>query len=123
MERWEENERAEREQVVRKARERVVSDFEKGMGMGLGVGGSGRRAVLDDGIAGVKFDGDAVERISKEAEDKAIRIIEKEQNEARKSKLAAFWLPSLTPDAKVGPLKDVKLQTLCQVGGQPHPIS
>jgi nitric oxide synthase-interacting protein len=125
MERWEDNERREREDARRGARERVVSDFERGMALG----GRGGRRRLDEKVDGVesgggfKFDGETVERVAKEAEEKALRSIEGEQVEARKSRLAAFWLPSLTPEAKLGPLKDVKLYTMCHVGGTAHPIS
>lgn len=113
-------------------------DFEKGMGLGMGGPSSsaGRKAIEQSSAArinatsarpgdGVKLDlnGDHVERLAREAEEKALRMIELEQAEARKHKLAAFWLPSLAPEAKLGPLKDVKLQTLCHVGGEGHPLS
>ena len=131
MERWEVNERREREDGKRAARERVVRDFERGMALG---GRGGRMRVDDqvgngegrgkgDGVGRFEFDGETVEKVAREAEENAMRMIEVEQVEARKSKLAAFWLPSLTPEAKLGPLKDVKLHTMCHVGGTPHPIS
>ncbi|KAK6908311.1 nitric oxide synthase-interacting protein [Kwoniella mangroviensis CBS 8886] len=127
MERWEESERSEREEAKLKARERVVSDFEKGMSLG---GSSTVKRIpigedKDKSTTKSKFelDNNAVEKVAKEAEEKALRVMELEQSESRKAKLAAFWLPSLTPEAKLGPLKDVKLQTLCHVGGSPHPIS
>ena len=130
MERWEGSERREREEGKRAARERVVRDFERGMALGgkggrlrvsekVGEGGDGR----GEGGGRFEFDGETVEKVAREAEEKAMRMIEVEQVEARKSKLAAFWLPSLTPEAKLGPLKDVKLHTMCNVGGTPHPIS
>jgi len=123
---WEENERREREDAKRAARERVVKDFERGMALG---GISGRKVGVDEGKSiGEKggkfeFDGETVGRVAKEAEEKAGRMIESEQVEARRHKLAAFWLPSLTPEAKLGPLKDMKLETMCHVGGTGHPIS
>ncbi|WWD04743.1 hypothetical protein V865_002814 [Kwoniella europaea PYCC6329] len=127
MERWEEAERLEREEAKLKARERVVSDFEKGMSLG---GSSTVKRIpigedKDKSTTKSKFelDNNAVEKVAKKAEEKALRVMELEQSESRKAKLAAFWLPSLTPEAKLGPLKDVKLQTLCHVGGLPHPIS
>ncbi|WWC95980.1 hypothetical protein V866_002847 [Kwoniella sp. B9012] len=127
MERWEESERLEREEAKLKARERVVSDFEKGMSLG---GSSTVKRIpigedKDKSTTKSKFelDNNAVEKVAKEAEEKALRVMELEQSESRKAKLAAFWLPSLTPEAKLGPMKDVKLQTLCHVGGSPHPIS
>ena len=47
------------------------------------------------------------------------------QEEARKSKLPDFWLPSLTPEAKASVLdyKDIKLQTLCHAVAPSHPLS
>ncbi|WVW84539.1 hypothetical protein I302_106573 [Kwoniella bestiolae CBS 10118] len=129
MERWEESERLEREEAKIKARERVVSDFEKGMSLG-GSSSARRIPIGEDKASSTKngsdkfeLDNNAVEKVAKEAEEKALRVMEQEQSESRKAKLAAFWLPSLTPDAKIGPLKDVKLQTLCHIGGSPHPIS
>ncbi|WVF69337.1 hypothetical protein IAT40_004113 [Kwoniella sp. CBS 6097] len=132
MERWDENERLEREEAKIKARERVVTDFEKGMSLGGSGGVHPKRIAIgeddkkkENGIGGSRFqlDQSGIEKVAQEAEEKAMRLIEAEQVESRKSKLAAFWLPSLTPEAKLGPLKDVKLQTLCHLGGQPHPIS
>lgn len=129
MERWEERERMEREEAKAKARERVVQDFEKGMALG-GTGGRGivrNEEAEKKGESGVgskfKLDESIVEKVAREAEEKAMKVLEEEQTEARKAKLAAFWLPSLTPEAKMGPMKDIKLQTLCHVGAQPHPIS
>lgn len=124
LEQWDTNERRERDDAKRAAHERVVKDFEKGMALG----GGGGRVRLDEGkevgkAGKFEFDGETVERVAREAEEKAGRLIEAEQVEARKHKLAAFWLPSLTPEAKIGPLKDVKLQTMCHVGGSRHPIS
>ncbi|WWC62438.1 uncharacterized protein I303_105034 [Kwoniella dejecticola CBS 10117] len=128
MERWDEAERLEREEAKIRARERVISDFEKGMSLG-GSSTARRIAIGEDkkgssnGLSKFELDNNAVEKVAKEAEEKALRLIELEQSESRKAKLAAFWLPSLTPEAKLGPLKDVKLQTLCHIGDSPHPIS
>jgi nitric oxide synthase-interacting protein len=124
LERWEDNEARERNEAKQKARERVISNFEKGMGLGQGI--SGRKAIDVKSLASgfeTKEDGGRVERLLEEAENKALTVIEEEQMEARKSKLAAFWLPSLAPEAKLGPVKDMKLQTMCHVGGEQHPIS
>ena len=123
LERWEANEVRERAEAKQRARDRVVSDFEKGMGLG-GVGG--RRVIEEkagDGVGRFKFDQDAMERVAKEAEEKALKTIESEQAEARKAKLPAYWLPSLAPEGRLAPLKDVKLQTMCNVGTSPHPLS
>ena len=38
-----------------------------------------------------------METLTREAEEAALRQIEREQAEALKSKLPDFWLPSLTP--------------------------
>lgn len=72
------------------------------------------------------FDSSTVETLAREAEEVALRLIEREQAEALRSKLPDFWLPSLTPTyASNGPpssLKDVKVQTMCRGGEPPHPI-
>jgi nitric oxide synthase-interacting protein len=57
---------------------------------------------------------ETIESLASQAEEKAMRAIEAEQQEARKSKLAAFWLPSLAPEGRLTPIKDVKLETVCQ---------
>lgn len=131
-------EELEREQAKQDARSRVLKDFEKGLGLGRPGSGSawnntvGKKDIpetnsTEESDRGVKrkfeFDQDAVERLAKEAEDAALATIEKEQVEARRSKLPSFWLPTLAPEAKLGPLKDVKLQTLCNVGEHPHPLA
>ena len=73
------------------------------------------------------FDTSAVERLTREAEEAALRQIEREQAEALKSKLPDFWLPSLTPTyTSSGPptsLSDVKLQTTCHGGNPLHPLA
>jgi len=69
-----------------------------------------------------EFDPEAAKKLAQEAEDEAVRQLEIEQNEARKAKLPAFWLPSLTPESQVGllPLKDLKIQTMCHGSEPPH---
>ena len=72
------------------------------------------------------FDSSTVETLAREAEEAALRQIEREQAEALRSKLPDFWLPSLTPTySSTGApqsLKDVKVQTTCRGGDPPHPI-
>jgi nitric oxide synthase-interacting protein len=72
------------------------------------------------------FDSTAAERVAQEAEEAALRQIEREQAAALRSKLPDFWLPSLTPTyTSSGPpssLADVKVQTTCRGGNPPHPI-
>ncbi|KAK4684669.1 nitric oxide synthase-interacting protein, partial [Tremellales sp. Uapishka_1] len=121
MERWEANDRRERDDARSKARERVVKDFERGMGLGERAKAVGAKGETGDKTFDLSMGN--VDAIAAEAEEKAMRTIEAEQVEARKAKLAAFWLPSLAPEAPLGPLKEVKLQTLCHVGGQGHPIA
>lgn len=74
-----------------------------------------------------EFDASVVEKLQREAEEAAMRKIEKEQAEALKSKLPDFWLPSLTPTyASTGPptsLGQVKIQTMCRAGNPVHPLS
>lgn len=72
-----------------------------------------------------KFDFDTtdIESATRQAEEAALRQIEKEQNDARRAKLPAFWLPSLMPSSNESvSLKDVKLQTVCRMGGTAHAI-
>lgn len=72
------------------------------------------------------FDSSTVETLAREAEEAALRLIEREQAEALRHKLPDFWLPSLTPTyASNGPpssLKDVKVQTMCRGGDPSHAI-
>ena len=74
-----------------------------------------------------EFDPDAVEKLTREAEDAALKQIEKEQAESLKHKLPDFWLPSLTPTYTTsGPptsLTDVKLQTTCHGGNPAHHLT
>ncbi|KAG6887068.1 hypothetical protein C0992_000957 [Termitomyces sp. T32_za158] len=73
------------------------------------------------------FDSSTVENLAREAEEAALREIEREQAESLKNKLPDFWLPSLTPTyTSIGPptsLKEVKLQTTCRGGNPSHPIA
>ena len=73
------------------------------------------------------FDSSMMETLAKEAEESALKQIEKDQAAALKHKLPDFWLPSLTPTyTSNGPpqsLLDVKLQTTCRGGNPPHPLS
>jgi nitric oxide synthase-interacting protein len=70
------------------------------------------------------FDSSIVDSLAREAEEAALRQIEREQAEALKSKLPDFWLPSLTPTyTSSGPprtLKEVKVQTTCRGGNPAH---
>jgi nitric oxide synthase-interacting protein len=124
MERWLAKEEGERAAARQAARERVVRDFEKGMGVGwVGAGGGGSAGKAVAGAPAETGRKKGVEELMKEAEDRAMAKIEAEQVEQRKAKLPAFWLPSLAPEGRVGPIKDVKVQALCHFGGEPHPIS
>ncbi|KAI0767548.1 hypothetical protein C8Q74DRAFT_1204412 [Fomes fomentarius] len=122
----------ERGRAREAARERVLREFEKGQ---LGLAATSRistSSALDSSEPrGTKrkfdFDTSAVEALTQEAEEAALRQIEREQAEALKSKLPDFWLPSLTPTyTSTGPptsLADVKLQTTCHGGNPAHPLS
>lgn len=119
LERWEADDARRRSDAREAARARVVADFEKGMGLS-----SVRKAAVTASSAAASTDlAGEIERRQLEAEEKAAAAIEAEESEARKAKIAAFWLPSLTPEAPLGPLKAVKLQPLCSVGAAPHPFS
>ncbi|PSS37967.1 hypothetical protein PHLCEN_2v194, partial [Hermanssonia centrifuga] len=122
----------ERQRAREAARERVLLDFEKGQ---LGLSGSISVATTSGSDSkearGTKrkfaFDSDTVENLAREAEEAALRQIEREQAEALKHKLPDFWLPSLTPTyASSGPpasLQDVKLQTTCRAGDPAHHLT
>ncbi|ORX40196.1 hypothetical protein BD324DRAFT_616743 [Kockovaella imperatae] len=127
-------EEKEREEARAKARARVVADFERGMGLGVGANaiGSGIGSSSNKTNDGVKagttgrftFNQSAMEDASLKAEEKALAKIEAELAESRKAKLPAYWLPSMAPEAKAPALKDIKLQTVCQVGKDgPHPMA
>lgn len=143
LEAWEREDERKRAEARERARERVRENFERGMGLGgrvrigsgsgsvprssgsgSGLGGKadGEREREDKGEDGERDLEAEVERLAREAEDAALAAIEAEETEGRKAKIAAFWLPTNTPEAPLGPLKQVKLQTLCHVG-HAHPIS
>lgn len=145
--RWDAREEEERREVRERVRERVLRDFEKGMALGAPGSGSGQRVGVVNGsgngngdvakgttsgevgarLNGAKMEQKDIDAATALAEEKALQKIQAEQVENRKSKLAAFWLPSLAPEAVNGktPIreKDIKLQTLCHFGGEPHPFS
>ncbi|KAG6898560.1 hypothetical protein C0993_006015 [Termitomyces sp. T159_Od127] len=119
---------AEKARARDAARERVLRDFERGQAVVALPSSTGTRAGDERGTKRkFSFDAAAVEDLAREAEEAALRAIEREQAEALKSKLPDFWLPSLTPTyTSTGPptaLSDVKLQTTCRGGNPPHPIA
>ncbi|KAL1748155.1 hypothetical protein HDZ31DRAFT_30142 [Schizophyllum fasciatum] len=119
----------ERARARAAARARVLADFERGT-LGLAAPAQSNTSAASE-PRGVKrkfeFDTDAVARLAREAEEAALRQIEREQADALKSKLPDFWLPSLTPTyASAGPprsLQDVKLQTTCRGGEPAHALA
>jgi len=138
----------EKNRALEAARERVLLEFEKGQ-RSLGAAPAATTTSGTDTQSGMllageclfqaypslgrglkrkfEFDSTAAEALAQEAEEAALRQIEKEQAEALKDKLPDFWLPSLTPTyTSSGPprsLKDIKLQTTCRGGNPSHPIS
>ncbi|KAJ2919760.1 hypothetical protein MD484_g659, partial [Candolleomyces efflorescens] len=124
---------AEKITVRQAARERVLHEFEKGqLGLATGPSAIGTKAGGDiDAARGQKrkfqFDAENVDSLAEEAEDAAVRQIEKEQALALKHKLPDFWLPSLTPTySSSGPpqsLLDIKVQTTCRGGNPAHELS
>lgn len=133
---WEEEDARKRADAREAARARVVSDFEKGMGLAgarsSSVSASASKPSsnsstprVGSGVRKFALDEDAIDAATREAEERAGEAIDAEASEARRAKIAAFWLPANTPSAPLGPLKNVKLQTLCHVGGagRAHPIS
>ncbi|EIM87209.1 uncharacterized protein STEHIDRAFT_96232 [Stereum hirsutum FP-91666 SS1] len=122
---------AEKARAKEAARERVLADFERGQ-LGLGANVSGSVISTSSSEArGTKrkfsFDTSLAEQKALEAEEDALRQIEREQALALKSKLPDFWLPSLTPTySSSGPpisLDDVKVVTTCRGGVQSHPLA
>ncbi|KAG2123213.1 hypothetical protein BD769DRAFT_1743550 [Suillus cothurnatus] len=123
----------EKERAREAARERVLRDFEKGQ-LGLS---ANLPSVASASSVGAKdsrsskrkldFDSSTVETLTREAEEAALRQIEREQAESLRHKLPDFWLPSLTPtytsNGLPSSLKDVKVQTTCRGGNPPHPIT
>lgn len=142
---------AERMRAKESARQRVLLDFEKGqlglaaapsvsgttgsdynegeaqMWLNLQFGLHRRFSVARGTKRKFAFDSSTVESLALEAEEAALRQIEREQAEALRDKLPDFWLPSLTPtySSKGEPrsLGDVKLQTTCRGGTPTHPIA
>lgn len=124
----------ERQKAREAARARVLLDFERGQlglaakGPGATTTGAGPESKEPRGTKRkFEFDADTVEKLTREAEDAALKQIEKEQAEALKHKLPDFWLPSLTPTyTSSGPptsLQDVKLQTTCHGGNPAHHLT
>ncbi|RDB17393.1 Nitric oxide synthase-interacting [Hypsizygus marmoreus] len=115
------------------ARERVLLEFEKGqLGLAAKPSFAGTKPGGEpDEPRGTKrkfaFDSTTVETLAQEAEEAALREIEREQAEALRNKLPDFWLPSLTPTyTSSGPpqsLMDVKVQTTCRGGDPAHSIA
>ncbi|OBZ76639.1 Nitric oxide synthase-interacting protein [Grifola frondosa] len=122
----------EKERAQEAARERVLLEFERGQ---LGLSSSASTATTSGAESkearGTKrkfdFDSSTVDVLAREAEEAALREIEREQAESLKHKLPDFWLPSLTPTyTSSGPptsLSHVKLQTTCRGGNPPHPLT
>lgn len=123
----------EREQALEAARERVLRDFEQGQ-LTLSSNATNPATTSESNAKEVRpgkrkldFDSSTVQTLMREAEEAALRQIEREQAEALRAKLPDFWLPSLTPTyTSKGPpssLRDVKVQTMCRGGDPPHPIN
>ncbi|KZT55230.1 hypothetical protein CALCODRAFT_524606 [Calocera cornea HHB12733] len=146
-------EEREREKKAAEARERVLREFERrqtGLGRSEdrepplastrtertyppGWGGSHPILLCSDPMAraaprGVKrkLDFDFAQEaasLAAAAEAAALRAIEAEQAEARRAKLPDFWLPSLTPAAAQGRMKEGKLETVCRAGEPAHRLT
>jgi len=124
----------EKARILEAARERVLRDFEKSQ-LGLASKSSTPTAssssASNDKPRGAKrkfeFDTSEVDRLTREAEEDALRQLEREQAEFLRAKLPDFWLPSLTPTytSKGAPrsVQDIKLQTTCRGGNPPHRLA
>lgn len=147
----------ERGRARQAARERVLEEFERGqLGLSGGVSsfsGKAKATAESDerkwscmNISGTQtkplltaktgskrkfeFSADTVKALAAEAEEAAMKQIEKEQAAALKAKLPDFWLPSLTPTYKANlsepkTVDDLKVQshTMCRGGVESHPIA
>jgi len=150
LERLKKDAEEEKEKAREAARERILRDFEKGQ-LGLSANLPSVATVPDveakdcsvpscsifsystqsflarPSKRKLDFDSSTVEALAREAEEAALRQIEREQAESLRHKLPDFWLPSLTPTYTSSGLpnsfKDVKIQTTCRGGNPPHPIS
>jgi len=112
----------------------VLKEFEKSQ---LGLSGKNSSAAsssapVDASARGstkrkFEFDTSEVDRLTREAEEDALRQLEREQAEALRAKLPDFWLPSLTPTygSKGAPrtTKDIKLQATCRGGNPAHRLA
>ncbi|KAG8738262.1 hypothetical protein FRC10_007095 [Ceratobasidium sp. 414] len=140
-------EEAEKARAAQAARDRVLKDFERGQ-LGLasrkepqtapnGKEKEKEKANGDQAPRGTKrpaseafeFDHAHADELARRAEEAALKQLEIEQREARKSKLpSAYWLASETPtaeggDMSLGKLKDVKVGTLCRATEFGHPLN
>ncbi|KAG9086966.1 hypothetical protein FS749_003253 [Ceratobasidium sp. UAMH 11750] len=140
-------EEAEKARAVQAARDRVLKDFERGQ-LGLASRKEPQTATNgkekekektngDQAPRGTKrlaseafeFDHAHADELARRAEEAALKQLEIEQREARKSKLpSAYWLASETPtaeggDMSLGKLKDVKVGTLCRATEFGHPLN
>ncbi|KAJ8597699.1 hypothetical protein M405DRAFT_755445 [Rhizopogon salebrosus TDB-379] len=133
LERLKKEAEEEKERAREAARERVLRDFEKGQ---LGLSANLSSVATPPGAEAkdsrslkrkLDFDFSTVEALTREAEEAALRQIEREQAESLRHKLPDFWLPSLTPtytsNGLPSSLKDVKIRTTCRGGNPPHPIT
>ncbi|KAJ3557645.1 hypothetical protein NP233_g11685 [Leucocoprinus birnbaumii] len=133
LETWKREHEEEKARAKEAARERVLLEFEKSQ---LGLAARPTEISTKSGVSsqegrGTKrkfdFDASTVDRLQHQAEEAAMRKIEKEQAEALKSKLPDFWLPSLTPTyTSTGPptsLGQVRIQTMCRGGSPAHSVS
>ncbi|KIY67219.1 hypothetical protein CYLTODRAFT_397456 [Cylindrobasidium torrendii FP15055 ss-10] len=132
LEKMKREEEEEKARAKLAARERVLHEFERGQ---LGLAATSTTGTTSAGSSsegrGLKrkfsFDQSKAETLAQEAEEDALRQIEREQAEALRNKLPDFWLPSLTPTYSTAgaprSLSDVKLQTTCRGGNPAHPLT
>ncbi|KAK0556049.1 hypothetical protein OC844_005960 [Tilletia horrida] len=81
-------------------------------------GSSGREGASSSTVSHLSSLPDVIDNKLRQAEATALAEIEAEQRDARRSKLPAFWLPSLTPSEVEGRPKDIKLHTVCRAGDE-----
>ncbi|QRW27059.1 RING finger protein [Rhizoctonia solani] len=149
LEELQREEEAEKARAAQAARDRVLRDFERNQ-LGLASrkeptnnkdkgkdqakdkeaeNGDGPRGTKRPASTAFEFDLDHAEELARRAEAAALKQLEIEQKEARKSKLpSAYWLASETPtaegnDPEKAKLKDMKVGTLCRASEFGHPLN
>ena len=116
--------------MINEAKRKILNDFEKTQNPLSST--SNNKSVGNDnkGVIGVgdKRKLSSIQDLQTQAEEEAIKQIEREQLAAKRSKLPSFWLSSLTPQSddsndKKRELENMKMETICRQANPPHSLS